>query len=694
MPFLKPIHKFPFFIIILFVVVLFMAFLPLSSFLFFIKNDAFTNYFPPKFFMSESIHAGFLPLWNPYINFGFPQYGDMNAGYWSPVTWLIASTVGYNAYTLTLETMLYILTGGIGMYKLMGIWIENKNIRIVAGLAFMCCGFNVAHLQHFNWISGAAFLPWCCWSYINFLNKRTLPHTLTTVLLFYLFIASAHPGLIIGSFYFFVPVFLFYFFKNEHQQPFQTRLINFSKAHGLFFIALFLLATGIIAGYTDIIPHFVRGDKINLQNSLPHSSNLKTWISLLLPFSTVKNEAFFNTELTLRNSYFSLALLVFMLMAIFSKKNSWQNFLLLVGLSFALVSAGGWAKTFAHHYFPFIGYVRLNGEFRIFALLSFIIVASIELEKFILNQQPGNINKLKRVCTFIIILLLCSVGWALYKIITSQTGILYISGNFNSMAGFSEKAKYIIDSISFYDTILIQGFAQIMLLLLLYKSLKLKNTRLLQWLVIGDMILSSLLNVPYTGVGKTSVSHLQSVINLSPKGIPIPVLQPLLQNDTLNKADNALLGNWSMYNKQPGTLTEMPYPIQLKNMRAYFDSLQHNPRISSAEKPFLFIKEGSAVISILHFSPNKIIIRVNAGTATNLIIQQNKYPHWFYKTNAEFKKVLPEGISFMAVPANKGVNEIILLFRPPYIKTGLLLSAFIFMGYILVIVFYKQKGYK
>jgi hypothetical protein len=641
--------------------------------------------------MSESIHAGYLPLWNPYINFGIPQYGDMNAGYWSPVTWVIASTVGYNAYTLTLETMLYILSGGIGMYKLSGIWIKNKNIRIIAGLAFMCCGFNVAHLQHFNWLSGAAFLPWCFWSYLNFLNKRTLPHTLKTVLLFYLFIASAHPGLIIGSFYFFLTILLFAFFKNEQQLPLRTRLVKFSMAHGLFFIALLVLATGIIAGYTDIIPHFVRGDKINLENSLPHSSNIKTWISLLLPFSTVKNEAFFNTELTLRNSYFSLTLFVFILMAIFGKKNSWQKFLLLVGLSFALVSAGGWAKTFAHHYIPFIGYVRLNGEFRIFAILSFIIVASIELEKFILNQQPGNAKKLKRVCTYIMILLLCSVGWALYKVITSHTSILFNRGNFNPMAGFAEKAKYVIDSIGFYDTILIQGFIQIILLVLIYKSLKLKNTRLLQWWVITDMIISSLLNVPYTGAGKTSVAHLQSVINLSPKGIPIPALRPLLENDTLNKADNALLGNWSMYNKQPGTLTEMPYPIQLKNMRAFFDSLQHNAGISYAEKPFLFTKEGNAVISILHFSPNKIIIRLNADTATKLIIQQNEYPYWYYKTNVEFKKVLPEGISFMAVPVNKGMNEIILLFRPTYIKTGLLLSALFFLGYILVIVFYKTK---
>src|SRR5215212_6352370 len=102
--------------ILFFIVLLMIAFLPVSSFVFFLKNDAFSGYFPPKFFMSESIHAGTLPLWNPYINFGIPQYGDMSSGFWSPITWLISATVGYNAYSFTIEVLIYLFIAGIGMY--------------------------------------------------------------------------------------------------------------------------------------------------------------------------------------------------------------------------------------------------------------------------------------------------------------------------------------------------------------------------------------------------------------------------------------------------------------------------------------------------------------------------------------------------------------------------------------------------
>src|SRR6476469_4776518 len=124
--------------IVMFLLILFVAYLPVSTFLFFIKNDAFNGYFPPKFFMSESIHSGYLPLWNPYINFGLPQYADMSAGYWSPVTWLIASTVGYNAYTFTQEILIYLLIGGLGMYKLTKYWNLQYKIRVLAGAAYMC----------------------------------------------------------------------------------------------------------------------------------------------------------------------------------------------------------------------------------------------------------------------------------------------------------------------------------------------------------------------------------------------------------------------------------------------------------------------------------------------------------------------------------------------------------------------------
>ncbi len=641
--------------------------------------------------MSESLHAGYLPLWNPYINFGIPQYGDMNAGYWSPVTWAIASTIGYNAYTFTLELLGYILLSGIGMYKLSGYWISNRHIRIMMGIAYMCCGFHVAHLQHFNWISGSAFLPWCTWSYILLLRQKTTSWILLSSILFYLFAASAHPGMIIGGLYFFLAILIFVFCKNDEQLPFVSRLKRLSFTHLFLIPALLLLSAGIITGYADIIPHFVRGEKIELSESLPHSSNFKTWISFILPFSTVKNASLFETDLTLRNSYFSISLLLLFIVALVGKKTSWQNFFLAVGLAFILLSAGGLAKTFGHHYLPFIGYVRLNGEFRIFAILSFIIVAGIELEKILIRPSIITMKKVKWVTIILLSTLVALMAWAIMMIASREQSILFNLQDISSIGSFSEKAKYAIDAISFYDTIWTQGLLQVILLILIFRALKNKKMAALKMWLIADVILSSLLNIPYTGVGKDSVAHLQSVLDRSPKGIPIPPLVPIRENDTIAPADNALLGEWNMYNKQPGTTRELPYPIQLKNMRAYFDGQQDHSIPNYNDKPFIFAQNGNAVVQLLSFSPNRIVISAHADSLTNLVLQQNHYPFWEYASDGKTSDVLNAGTNFMAAPLKKGNNKISFTFKPVAVKYSLCLSALVLLAYLISLLILHRK---
>src|SRR4029077_12295160 len=91
--------------------ILLVAYAPVSTFYFAVNNDAFSDNFPNKYFLSEAIHSGMLPLWNPYMNFGFPVYADMGFAFWNPITWLFA-VVGYNAYTFTAEVLLYVYLAG------------------------------------------------------------------------------------------------------------------------------------------------------------------------------------------------------------------------------------------------------------------------------------------------------------------------------------------------------------------------------------------------------------------------------------------------------------------------------------------------------------------------------------------------------------------------------------------------------
>jgi hypothetical protein len=672
--------------ILFFIIVLFIAFLPLTSFLFFIKNDAFNGYFPPKFFMSESIHSGYLPLWNPYINFGFPQYADMSGGFWSPITWLIASTVGYNAYTFTIEIFLYILIGGIGMYKLAGLWNLTATGRMIAGLAFMCCGYTVGHLQHFNWLSGAAFLPLCFFYFQLLLHAPTPKRVIENILFFYLLIASAHPGITIGAAYFFPGLLLFHLFNKAGGPSLPEKIKKISLPLLVTAIGLIVLATGMILGYADVLPHFVRGEKPLLSSALPMERlHPKNWLSVLLPFGTVKNDGLFITDLSMRNCYFSLCLLLFFLSALCRPKNSWQKFLLLAGLFFALLSTGGMFRTFGYSFLPLTGFVRLSGEFRIFSILCFILVAVMELDKFIRGNhyRPGNI---RWIFFFLQAILAALVVYGIYQARHHHESFLYKTGGLADVPGMADRLKYLVDSISFYDTLWIQGIVQLFLLWLLRSSIRHKKWGSLKWLVTADLVLASLLNIPFTGAGKASVAQLQHVLDRSPVGITIPPLQPISQNDSLPENEKYLLGSWSMYNKQIGFTQQVPYPIILNNMKAYFDSLENGAGGNYLNKPFLFLQPASPgdSIYIRSFSPTELYTRVTSADTGMMIIQQNFYPHWFYYRHQQRNPVHRAGINFMAVPVLKGDNDLLLRFEPTAIKKALLFSGLIFIFLSLV----------
>jgi len=681
MQFYKKNNWTPIKIILFFAAVLLIAFLPISSFLFYLKNDAFTGYFPPKFFMSESIRDGFLPLWNPYINYGFPQYGDMSSGFMSPITWLIASTVGYNAYTFTLETLIYILIAGLGMYKLAEHWQLKQSTRIIAGIVFMCCGYQIGHLQHFNWLSGAAFFPCCVWAYLNLLKAATAKNIVSAALLFYLLISSAHPGITIGSIYFFMGITIFYFLENSKTD------FRFKKKK-LFGIAIFILlllvvSIGLIVSYADIIPHFVRGSKSSFTSSTLDNSSIQSWISLLLPLSIVKNEQFFQSDLSLRNSYTGISILLFFTIACIGRKNNWQKFFLYMALFFFLLSIGGFFKNIFYKIFPLLGYVRLNGEYRIFALFSIILIGAIQLDKYFDNDT--RFKKQKNILVYLFaIVLFSSLLWSVFKIISGES-ILLLSKQQQWPANFTGKLKYGLDHLSFYDCVLIQSLFQLFFLWQINKALnKGKSDKLILWVVI-DMIIASLLVIPFTGAGKASVAQVQVVLNQSPKGIPLPNLQPVYNNPTLPTTENEYIGSWSMFSKQIGNTKEVPYPIQLKNMKAFFANTEQQNDSLYFSKPFVFIKNKKAheQVKLISFEPCKIELLAQTVKRDTLLLQQNYYAYWSAYVNDKEVPISIDGKTFMSIPLEKGNNKVQFFFKPGKIKLALCISFIVFTTLLL-----------
>jgi hypothetical protein len=264
-----------------------------------------------------------------------------------------------------------------------------------------------------------------------------------------------------------------------------------------------------------------------------------------------------------------------------------------------------------------------------------------------------------------------------------------------SQNGLASTLKALINAISFYDTLWMQGIIQLFLLWGFKWCLIKKNWNLLRKIAVADMVLACLLNIPFTGVGKASVSQVQAILNHSPKGIPAPVLQPIILNDSSSIEQKSMIGDWSMYNKQIGTRREVTYPIILKNSRAYFDKDAITNKENHLDKPFIFGADSNiTAISIHSFSPQTIAINISSKAASQLVLQQNYYPHWYYVIGNERKAMNPFETSFMSAPVAKGNSQILIQFDPSLVKIAMLFSAIVFLIYCLIMFFYGKHSKK
>jgi len=671
---------------------MFIAYLPVSSFQFFLKNDAFGGYFPSKYYISESIRSYSFPWWNPYINFGIPQYGDMNSGFWSPITWIIAQFFHYNAYTFTAELLLYLFLAGLGMFRLCRILHFTRTTSYIIGASYLCSGYMVGHLQHFNWISAAAFLPWCLYGYHLLINRFSMKNVIQSALWFYLFISSAHPGLIIGGIYFFLGYAVFSFFEKRNNTEHHFNPGSFVKKHLWMLLPLFLFSLGLIAGYSDVIPYITRGSKLSGAGQIVNPFTLQSLISLAVPMATVKASGFFSTDVSMRNIYMGLTFLLFLLPALRMPMNKHQKFFLYTGLFFLLISIGGPFKYINYYLLPLGSYVRMPGEFMIFAIISFLLFTAFSMNSFIAdNKEFGNAYH-KSYFTIQIILVICIIA-GIAGIAFSQHSIFFSMNRVLSPALITSKLKSITDNLSIFDILIIQGLLQLTLLQSIKKNIIKKDFKQLIKISFIELIFATLLNIPFTGVGQASVNDVQSALSKAPEGIPTPFLTPVSQHvNNTNDRKTMLLGSWSFYNKQIGSSTQNFYPVELNTTHQVFKdsiSLFH-------DKPFIFTTNDSLVKSlrINYFKGNFVDLQIECTGADTLVLQENVYKHWMTVVNGEYRKPIQYAGVFNAVYLQPGKNFVKFNFNPKGVASCYEISRIailIALLYLLVMLFKRSS---
>ena len=136
-----------------------LAYWPLTSCLFALKNDAINYFWPVRYSIVASIRSGHLPYWSPYIYMGYPLNADLQSGAFNPLLWFFSLLGNYSFYMLHVETWCYIFIACIGSYKLLQLAGLRKEVVLLLACMYPLIGFFTDSGQNIAWLANAAFLP-------------------------------------------------------------------------------------------------------------------------------------------------------------------------------------------------------------------------------------------------------------------------------------------------------------------------------------------------------------------------------------------------------------------------------------------------------------------------------------------------------------------------------------------------------
>jgi hypothetical protein len=663
---LKQISGYPFLIFFLFAVI---AYLPVLLPFFHLKNDLITQNLPTRYFIGESLYSNYFPWWNPYIHFGIPQYGDMNNGFWNPLLWLIAKTFGYNVWTITLEEMLYILTGGWGIYKVLREVGIMNGIGILVALSYMSCGYVVGHLQHFCWITGVGFFPFVCLFFLRTNRSPQLKNFILGALSVFLFVSSTHPGLIIGALYFlaFGILFIFLFRKTNCRDFYQPNfwLINLS-----FLLLSLTFSIVVVVSDLDVILHISRGSKVSVAQSLLDPTSFQCYLSLLFPLA-VNKSSLFGTDISMRNVYMGLGSVVAIILSLRHINKKILLAFLVPLLFFVLLSSGGAFKTVFYHIMPLLDYVRLNGEFTYFVILILLLLSAFCLQLFISHENFKIL--VKKYTRWVKIFFAAVMIAALLLILLQNSSILHQHVSFE---GFKTSIKNILDHSSFADFLFLSALIQFITIVFLVRKYSHRKALLV---LATNMVVLTWLALPFTGLGMASKKEMSEKMTTLPRGLHAQELRPLNQTkflDTSLRNELWLLGS---YSKKIGYPVQEQYPVQLSSTGKFFNDTGLHRFIN--QQSYVFLSTDTTVLSqtsfdssyiaVTAFGPGYMKVLVNNPGYRFITFLQNDYPWW--QTFVDGKKVLhfTSYKTFITLPLRRGNQEIEYRFDPAPIKRTL-----------------------
>ncbi len=673
-----------------------LAYWPLVTGSFALKNDSLVYFLPYRYHVSEAIRQGHFPWWNPYLYTGLPLHSDIQSGVWNPLVMIISLFTTYNMTVLQAELLIYLWLAALGMYALTRALGSSSKVSLLSGIIYACCGFMTDSAGIMPWITAAAYLPFVFLYFYRLYISPSLAASARLALALCLLLTAGYPSFFIFCLYLLLlltAVLCINRWRRKNIWPFSRHL-------GYSALLLLLISSPALLSWIDFFPYYDRGSGATLEGALSNSFPPFSSISYLFPAAVAREHPLIRTDLSARNASIGIFLFLFWIVALLSGRITPRNKLLLSCLLFCFLFSLGDAtplRAWCHRFLPLMDTFRHPASMRIFTTIAMLLIAAPALDQ-LWQRSSGILKKTKWVSFSLILLFVMLLAY-------------FIPGSQLSALPWRQPGKALLDALSFNDMILLQGSLQAACLLLFVYLLAKQKFALMGWLIAVNALLLCWMELPFTVVSRSSAKDINSFIGSFPRGYPLPDLAAPVGTDVYaGQAEGLPYGYSNFYNKK---ITVQDHIVSPTVSSAYFRFLEDKElRTSLKARPFLYwqgqeLWQDTAASSLISptqgitlekFYSNGFTIRTQRSVTDSLHIFQQYHHGWQVRIDGEKARLSRSVITFMSVQVPAGRHTVQLTYRPAdriivamYIAGGVLMLV---LAYLSIIFFQKKPAHE
>ncbi len=132
---------------------------PAFTHLIFARGDTFLYFYPYWDYRAQSLLAGHLPLWNPYLFMGAPFLANSQAGVLYPLNWPLIFFPAPVAVKISI--LLHLLIAASGAYGFARRALGQSALgALLSAMLFALGGYLTSQVEHVNQLQGLAWFPW------------------------------------------------------------------------------------------------------------------------------------------------------------------------------------------------------------------------------------------------------------------------------------------------------------------------------------------------------------------------------------------------------------------------------------------------------------------------------------------------------------------------------------------------------